>query len=405
MNNKQSFRIPNFYLYCIIFFINVFLQGCDSNNSTAADAAMELAVDLDASIIGKYSDVYSSIDYILLDDPENNLLVNPYKLVFINNKIYVQDIGTENFHVFTDQGVHVFSINSRGEGPSEFSRIEDFQVTRDSIFIYDRFLGKILHYNLEGAFIKESKAINQGTGFIKNDDRILFYMDNRKDLSKHNFLLYENLFNIEKNILIRKGFEKESQLLSNSFSISTLDSGIYFNIPFSYEVAFFDPNLEFKKKLKFNFGKYEISDEFRSSFYGSRDRSEFEELKKEKSLVENLSGFFHIGSFYTLSIQQGGQKLHQIFLDRDFNVVYQSDQMVNDLDEMPIKGIPWTSTSERTVILMNSINFYNTYNNTFSGKTIKIKNNNIHYFFDVNKEKLKEDKTVLILLKLKTKII
>jgi hypothetical protein len=401
---KPSSHIPNINFFCLIFIGIQILTGCSSKKNKSIENTIEIPIDLDASIKGKYSEVFSSIEYILLDDPETNLLVNPYKLRFLQNRIYVQDIGTENFHSFNDQGEYIFSINSEGQGPSEFTRIEDFQVTDDSIFIFDRFLDKILQYNLEGKFIKESKAINQGTGFLKKEGKTLMYMDNRLDLSPYNFLLFEKTSRIEQNIPIRKGFETESQLLSNGFSLSPFDSGIYFNIPFTYEVAFFDPNLNFKRKLKFNLGKYEISDEFRSSFFGSRDRSKFDNIRKEKSLVENLSGFFDLGSYYALSIQQGGNKLHYFFLDRDFKVVYQFDQLINDIDGMTIKGIPWTSSNDQIVILINSISFYNNYLEVFSGKNITLQNKNVHSFFDSKKEKLKEDKTVLILLKVKKEI-
>lgn len=71
---------------------------------------------------------------------------------------------------------------------------------------------------------------------------------------------------------------------------------------------------------------------------------------------------------------------------------------------MKIRGIPWTSTNDKILILVNSINFYNNYVETFSGKKITLEPNNVHGFFEANKEKLREDKTVLVLLKVRNQI-
>jgi hypothetical protein len=399
------FSLINVNLFGSILIFSIFFSfGCSEKNDTISNAEIMVPIDLSISKPGNYSDVFTSIEYILLDDLESSLLVNPYKIKSHNNRIYVQDIATENLHSFDKNGTHLFSIKSSGSGPGEFSKIEDYQIIGDSIFIFDRFLNKILVYDFDGKINKESKAPNYGTGFFKKEDKTLMYMDNRKDLSSYNFLLTNSKTNLEENIAIRKGFEKESQLLRNSFSVSPLDRSLYFNIPFSFEIAFFDQNLSFKRRLKFNLGRHEIEDEFRSSFFGSRDRSEYDLIRKERALVENLSGFFDLGKFYFLSLQQGGIKLHYVFLDREFNILYQSDKMFNDIDGMTIKGIPWTSTDDKIVILTNSINFYNSYVDAFSDKKFNIESNNVHGFFEKNKKKLIEDKTVLILLKVRNEI-
>ena len=62
---------------------------------------------------------------------------------------------------------------------------------------------------------------------------------------------------------------------------------------------------------------------------------------------------------------------------------------------------PWTGTDDHLVFRFHSSNFFNKYVELYGNKKIKIMKGNIHAFFQMNKQRLKEDTWVLVKLKFK----
>ena len=269
----------------------------------------------------------------------------------------------------------------------------------DTLFILDRSLRKILGYNSYQDAIYEKFIPVNASIFYKQGNAILYFMNNVADNSDYNFLLYQNDTLVQESIKIKSGFEK-FQHASKSGLSSDFNSGFIFPVPFSQDVVFFNKDLRFNKKINFDFGSYSIQ-ELDFLRLHSLSREEYQDFIKENYLVENISSFTKLGHYYFMSIYQTNKSLHFIFLDEKMNVKGQVNNFENDLDDMRIRNIPWTVSDENLVFKINSVDFYNDYVEKFSGKKVEILPGNVHEFFQNNQEKLKDDQTVLVSLKLR----
>jgi len=62
---------------------------------------------------------------------------------------------------------------------------------------------------------------------------------------------------------------------------------------------------------------------------------------------------------------------------------------------------PWTGTDDYLIFRFHSSEFFNKYVELYRDKKVKIMKGNIHAFFQMNKQRLKEDTWVLVKLKIK----
>jgi len=115
---------------------------------------------------------------------------------------------------------------------------------------------------------------------------------------------------------------------------------------------------------------------------------------------DNRNGIKEHPDKYLLYINQGLNTNHYIFLDSEFDITTQKANLQNDLDGMPYI-FPWTATGDNLVFRFSSIDFYNKYLEVYKGKSVEIKKGNIHDFFQLNKNNLREEKWVLVKLKIK----
>lgn len=80
------------YLLLFLFF------SCDNK-----EEGKEILIQVDTIESMNYSDVFDSIEYVLLKDSEQNPLVQPYKIVFSDTNIFVEDQQMDNLHIFSSQ--------------------------------------------------------------------------------------------------------------------------------------------------------------------------------------------------------------------------------------------------------------------------------------------------------------
>ena len=62
---------------------------------------------------------------------------------------------------------------------------------------------------------------------------------------------------------------------------------------------------------------------------------------------------------------------------------------------------PWTGKDDHLIFRYNSSDFLNDYVDLYGDKKVKIMKGSIHEFFQMNKQRLKEDTWVLVKLKIK----
>jgi hypothetical protein len=365
----------------------------------------KISIDLDKSQKGKFSDIFSEINYLFLDVGENEALVRPFHILFTEDRIVVEDRDLSNIHFFDLEGTRLHTIKSDNTGgPGTLQQSEFLQIKSNNLLVSDVPLAKTSIFNLDGVFLSEKKEDLRFNAFYNfNDYRILY--TGLDKLNQGKIFIKQSLSNPTDTTALYH-FPKEYYWFGinskDGFMKDQSSEKVYFTIPYSYEIAKFGEKADLEGKLEFDLGKYGISHEERHRL------SEGRKLKNhlaQNRLVNDIHSFFPLKSHFFMYLYQpdpsGKPTHHFLVLDREMKGSYQSIDPINDLDEMIIGGVPWTYNGNKIYIIVNSVNFYNTYVKKFSGNKVEIKPGNVHDFFQKNQEKLKDDQTVLVSLTLK----
>ena len=121
-----------FYTFLLFFF--VLLTSCKDEEADST----KILIDLGKSKKGKFSDIFSKMEYLLLDMGEREVLVRPYHIDFTEEKIIVEDRDLSNIHIFDRYGKLQSSIKSSYDGgPGTIKQSEYIQIKDDKILVYD----------------------------------------------------------------------------------------------------------------------------------------------------------------------------------------------------------------------------------------------------------------------------
>lgn len=123
-----------------------------------------------------FSNKISDVKYIALKTPDPIGIIE--KIIIYNNKIYVLDIRkAERIFIFDMEGNLLKIIADKGRGPREYLGLEDMNIDRErnELVINDRLLGGLLHFTLDGEFIRKSKSCPKSDFAIRNG-RVLSHL-------------------------------------------------------------------------------------------------------------------------------------------------------------------------------------------------------------------------------------
>ncbi|ERM84893.1 hypothetical protein P872_22800 [Rhodonellum psychrophilum GCM71 = DSM 17998] len=379
--------------HSLIYLILIFLLACQEKSNFENISVLQ--IDLDTSKNGKFSDLFDDIEYILLVTPEDFPLVEPHNIKFSDKRIFVRDWATNQLFIFDEKGRFERVIKAMGKGPGEYFQMNDFQIKGESIYILDFFLNKIIQFDFSGSFIQEIRHDLDNNNFYLGSEYKLFFNSYNIDHGRFNFLR-EN----EEGLKGFVSFEKDKENIVNfnshtGFIEDPHNPFIYFNIPYSTEVAVFNKkNGNLSRIIQFDFGKHNTETRV------LKERSTtIQEIQSQRNLVVDLAAFFPFKNHYITIVKQGAAKMHYLLLDQTFQKIGQFQHLENDLDQMKFEGYPWTFSENELVYSISTTSFYNDYVNTFSGKNVQVSSNNVHGFFDKSKEKLMDDSHMLIKLR------
>lgn len=387
------------FLVCIL----IFSSSCSKEEENIKPfVKKDLKINLEIKNLGKFSDYYSSIEYLILDTPEENPLVQPYKISIHDGVFFVQDSFQRFLFIFDKVGNQIGQINAVGDGPGQYLYLDDFQIFKDQVWIKDSSKNRFFVYDQTGKFLFEEKALFRFGYFHKTLNYNLFYLNNDPEY-KSRFARVDLSGN-------RKYFldldPRISDKLSSSmqgFIPSYTKEETYYNIPFTDEIGVFGKEGNLDKIYQIDFGKYQFTLEDRSKLENFVQEFDYQEANE----LGSIGSFFPFGNGFLMQASKFNQKSHTIFLDGDFKILDQFHQMENDLDGFPIQNIAWTYDREHIYFLYNSKFFLNIYKRTFSPEKIEskeVQEIGIHSFIASNLEKLEEENTVLIKLKIKSNL-
>lgn len=107
-----------------------------------------------------FTQLIDNISFVELETNNDALIGEVYNILFDDDKIFVTDQNSsEGVFIFDKTGKLLAKINSKGEGPEEFSKINDVSLdtTRNQIIILDLQIPRLLTYDYTGKFIESKK--------------------------------------------------------------------------------------------------------------------------------------------------------------------------------------------------------------------------------------------------------
>ena len=387
-----------YFRILFVFPILFCLFSCRSDNSSPSS---KVEINLDNSSSMLLSDFFESIDYVLLEETESTPLANPYKILFIGDKIFVHDNTLDNLHVFDLNGHLLFILKSMGKGPNEFSQIRDFMVRGDSIVIKDDVTRKMIFYDIEGNFIGERKFLLNSYHFFHHPEFDLHYMDFEGESV---FIRVDQKGNVSDRFYpVPEYLQGLSFNPKDAFQWNRIENKIYFNLPYSNSIAVFERYGKMSDIIEIDLGNDMISPidliRLKENF---ADKSEYIE---DNNLVEMIHCFFPFENGFFVFLIQGNKTRHYVWLDPEMKVKRQADNHKNDLDGMIIRTIPWAYSGDQVVFKVNSTTFMNDFRDRENEIRAKYPNASILRFIDENEEQLQNEKTVLVMMKVSTDLI
>lgn len=119
-----------------------------------------LIIDINEVTEGKASEYFESIDYVWMEDesdPDASIGVF-HRLMKHRDRFYLFDEDMcICFYIFSTDGQFIRKVKGFGEGPGLYQSPSSFQVIDDTIRLNDISQRKILLYDLEGNWIKDTK--------------------------------------------------------------------------------------------------------------------------------------------------------------------------------------------------------------------------------------------------------
>ncbi|ERM84043.1 hypothetical protein P872_00615 [Rhodonellum psychrophilum GCM71 = DSM 17998] len=375
-----------------IFILLLLLFSCGAKEASEG----VISIDLEKSIDGKFSDLFESIEYVLLDNPDESPLVWPYTLKYHAGNFWMRDISTNMIFKYSGNGKILGVIRPMGKGPLEYFQADDFQVFQDSIVLKDSYLKKFISFDHFGTPIREYKFPLNSLHFHKGDGYTLHFSGFTQ---RNEGYLFQRIAEATKDQLGVFPTDGSKEKLGNAegpqgfLSVPDSEKLIYL-LPQTREIAFFDGTKGSPISiLEFDYGAYNLPEELIGQRRGKND--------EPNSYVEANGAFLPLKNKYFLFVKQGKENFHYVFLDQDFSLLAQYQNLENDLDGFDLKSFPWASNEQEIFYLMRSVKFYNAYVEIFANQKVKIFPNTIHDFFQRNKEKLVDDNWMIIRLKAK----
>lgn len=148
-----------------------------------------IEINLDYSTAGKFSEIASSVEYVVLKSTEENPIVWPLNLkTDRKGNFYLRDFTTHKLLVFDTAGNLTLSFSQKGKGPTEYFQISDFQLTEDKIIILDTSINKILEFDHQGIFLGEHRFSNKFFTFYMANGFVLNFSSYSPDFDQYNFV-------------------------------------------------------------------------------------------------------------------------------------------------------------------------------------------------------------------------
>lgn len=336
------------------------------------------------------------IEYLLLKGEDEDLLAEPYKFLFSDSLIFIEERFTQRILVFDRSGSFLNTIGNPGSGPFENMSIDDFSIFQDTLWMKDAKLGKILGFDYQGNPLVEDKMPLMRSLFVKGAGFFLIYANNNTD---YDFRILRMASNnkITGYLKIEDWLADKLMKPVNTFLFHKEKEKYYFMMPYSNEIVSFDKRGESIQRIKLDLGKYNFKPMDWERLESFQEQITF---ATENNLVFQIGNFFMTKEILWIQARQEGGKNSYILLNHKFELVNQFDEFLNDIDHFDYGATPWTASENEIYFKMRSGDFIRQFREPDSHRTSE--KSNLVDFVNQNGTDLEDpDHIVLIRLVLK----
>lgn len=134
------------------------MQGCSNSKTVSADDT----VNIDFATLEECDSDFSlfqglKTEIIPLETRPECMIGEVRKILVHDDEYYI--MTQANLYKFSDNGQFICSFGSRGNGPGEYNSINTFCILSDSVYLFDSNAEKIMVFDKEGHFEKETSGV------------------------------------------------------------------------------------------------------------------------------------------------------------------------------------------------------------------------------------------------------
>lgn len=160
--------------------IPLLLAGCSDKSKSSAttengEIISRLEIKLNPEYYNQVCDNTDKIDYVILNEDEDNMFVDLDKLLIVEGNYYILDrYSSRSVLSFSSKGEPLHKFGNVGSGPGEYMFPLDMDIDSTGVYVLDTNTKKVIRYSHDGSYLAENK--------------IPFNADAFKRLSNGNFL-------------------------------------------------------------------------------------------------------------------------------------------------------------------------------------------------------------------------
>lgn len=237
--------------YVVLF--TVFLYSCTQTSNTP-DGVVVLTDNISEEVT--LNDLFHEIECIALETSEYSIFGKINKLIVYDKRYYILDHQTKKIFVFQTDGTFIKTIGKIGDGPGEYTHIEDFVIDKENKKLVILGYPSIVYvYDLDGNYILQKKIMSSPVWKICSYENGFICSNNHQSFTqKEEPLIY--LFDKEFNLTNKMKEAKANIYLPPFISDPFLMDGnkiAYFD-NFNSIIYFIDPsNPDDSESLSFVF--------------------------------------------------------------------------------------------------------------------------------------------------------
>lgn len=153
------------------------LTSCIPNGTEENERKFkEISIDPNNVQKVKLSNIFDTYEFIKLETKDKHYIGNIDKIEKADNRYYVLN-SSSSIYIFSDEGLFIKEIYSRGKGPGEYLSLSDifFDKDKNQFIVNDLNGKKLLYYDYDGNFINEKKTDLFLFSLWKKGDSYIYY--------------------------------------------------------------------------------------------------------------------------------------------------------------------------------------------------------------------------------------